>query len=615
MLLAFAASVRAEERTALTGHIPAAVKRLNLQPMRRLDPSTILSLQIGLQVRNPEGFATQMKQLYDPASPQYRHWLTPDEIAQSYGPTEEDYQAVIAFAQANGLKVTRQQSDHTLLGVSGAVTDIEKMLHVKMQVYQHPTEDRTFYAPDVEPSFDLALPLWHISGLSDFNISRPGMLAGHPVNPVFTNPPPNKFNMYGGSGPGNSYVGNDFRNLYALGVSLKGSGQKVGIFSELDYYSSDIVAYENFAGLPHVPLTRVVIDELSTLGTNGQPDTGECSLDIEMVISMAPNLSEVLVYEGFGSDEVTILKTMQTNNLAKQLTSSYALHDPNDDPIFMMMAMQGQSFFLASGDHGAFYPGTDHYNDDANVTIVGGTSPTTYSPGGAWSNEVVWQGSGGGISYSDLGDYPIPSWQLGVNMSLNGGSTNMRNCPDVSMIASENIFIVQNNGVTNNNIGGTSASTPLWAGFTALINEQAAAIGQPSVGFLNPLLYAIGEGANYTSCFHDITVGNNTSTNSPDQYYATTGYDLCTGWGTPIGSTLIYQLAPTSGSVWVDFNYSASLPQSGTFAHPYSTLAQGVSAVAVGGNIYIKPGSSSETMTISKSMTINAFSGPATIGK
>jgi subtilase family serine protease len=200
-------------------------------------------------------------------------------------------------------------------------------------------------------------------------------------------------------------------------------------------------------------------------------------------------------------------------------------------------------------------------------------------------------------------------------MSLNGGSTNMRNCPDVSMIASENIFIVQNNGVTNNNIGGTSASTPLWAGFTALINEQAAAIGQPSVGFLNPLLYAIGEGANYTSCFHDITVGNNTSTNSPDQYYATTGYDLCTGWGTPIGSTLIYQLAPTSGSVWVDFNYSASLPQSGTFAHPYSTLAQGVSAVAVGGNIYIKPGSSSETMTISKSMTINAFSGPATIGK
>jgi subtilase family serine protease len=615
LLLAFTASVMAEERQALTSQIPPAVKRLNLQPTDRLPAATILSLQIGLQLRNPEGFASQLKQLYNPASPQYHQWLTPDQIAQNYGPTEQDYQAVIASAQANGLQVTSQQLDHTLLGVKGAVSDIEKMFHVKMQVYQHPTEDRAFYAPDVEPSFDLSVPLWHISGLDNFDISRPVTPAGDPTHANLKKPIHDNETLSAGSGPGNSYVGNDFRNLYVQGVNLKGSGQKVGVLSEEDFYTSDIVDYEKFAGLPDVPITKVIIDQLSLLDTNGQPNTGEASLDLEMVISMAPELSEIIVYEGFGSDQVAILKSMQTNNFAKQLTSSYSIHDANDDPIFMLMAMQGQSFFAASGDHGAFYPGTGHYNDDAYVTIVGGTSPTTISPGGAWSNEVVWSGSGGGISYSDLGNYPIPSWQQGVNMSLNGGSTNRRNCPDVSMIASENLFIIQDDGVTNHNIGGTSASTPLWAAFTALVNEQAAAIGQPSVGFLNPLVYAIGEGANYTTYFHDITVGNNTSTNSPNEYYATAGYDLCTGWGTPIGSTLIYQLAQTAGSVWVDFNYSASSPQLGTFANPYSTLAQGVSAVTTGGNIFIDPGSSTETITISKAVTINAFSGPATVGQ
>ena len=98
-------------------------------------------------------------------------------------------------------------------------------------------------------------------------------------------------------------------------------------------------------------------------------------------------------------------------------------------------------------------------------------------------------------------------------------------------MVADNCIFVSNNGHTNS-WWGTSIAAPLWAGFTALVIEQAAAEeGKPTVGFINPALYAIGEGAEYNNVFHDITIGNNTWTGSPNHYYAATGYDLCTGWG------------------------------------------------------------------------------------
>ena len=98
-------------------------------------------------------------------------------------------------------------------------------------------------------------------------------------------------------------------------------------------------------------------------------------------------------------------------------------------------------------------------------------------------------------------------------------------------------------GKTGTGGWGTSYAAPLWAGFAALVNEEAAANGQPPVGFLNPALYALGKSADYTNCFHDITVGNNATPSSGGLFPAVPGYDLCTGWGSPNGSNLIYALA------------------------------------------------------------------------
>src|SRR6185369_5983532 len=105
------------------------------------------------------------------------------------------------------------------------------------------------------------------------------------------------------------------------------------------------------------------------------------------------------------------------------------------------------------------------------------------------------------------------------------------------------IFLILKNGQTGT-VGGTSAAAPLWAGFLALVNQQAAANGKPAIGNLNAILYSIGRGSNnYSTVFHDITAGNNTNTGSPTNFFAVPGFDLATGWGSPNGSNMIDILA------------------------------------------------------------------------
>ena len=273
-----------------------------------------------------------------------------------------------------------------------------------------------------------------------------------------------------------------------------------------------------------------------------------------MTISMAPGLARVIIYEG--STPNAVLNRMATDNQARQLSSSWTfgfLADPSREQIFQEFAAQGQSFFQASGDAGAYTRGVAAPADDPLVTAVGGTSLTTTKPDGIWVSEVTWPGSGGGVSTN----YTIPVWQKSISMSANLGSSTMRNVPDVAGLADAAIWVIDNNG-EQATASGTSAAAPLWAGFAALANQQAAANHQPGIGFINPAIYAIGQGPAYASAFHDISSGNNTSADSPNRFFAVPGYDLCTGWGTPTGSNLINALlappdslhiSPTSDSV------------------------------------------------------------------
>ena len=198
---------------------------------------------------------------------------------------------------------------------------------------------------------------------------------------------------------------------------------------------------------------------------------------------------------------------------------------------------------------------------------------TTSGSGGAWVSETVWNwGNGTGGSGGISSFIPIPVWQQGISMASNGGSTTFRNLPDVALTA-DNILVLYGNGLSGS-FGGTSCATPLWAAYTALANQLAIENGAATLGFINPAVYAIGKGPSYGSDFHDIITGNNTSSSSPTRFFAVTGYDLCTGWGTPVGSSLLYNLAlPEPLRVFP----AASALSSGPVGGPFNPITQSYS--------------------------------------
>jgi uncharacterized repeat protein (TIGR01451 family) len=554
------APAHAVEQT-LRGHVPLAVARLT--PMGRLPASQQLRLAIGLPLRNRETLTNLLHDLYDPASPLFRQYLTPQQFTDQFGPSEADYQAVIAFARANNLTVTTKHPNRLLLDVVASVADIEKALHVTMRVYQHPKEARTFYSCDVEPSLDLATPILTISGLNNYQLPHPNLRLATAQNK------PNGVTPNSGSAPTGDYMGGDFRAAYVPGTQLTGAGQVIGLLQFDGYYTNDIALYESMAGLTNVPLENVLLDGYDGVPTGGN-GTVEVSLDIEMVISMAPGLAKVIVYEagpfGFPDD---ILNAMATENRARQLSASWGWGggpSATTDQIFQQMIAQGQTFFHSSGDSDAFLPGQVDDplegfapSDSPYITQVGGTTLTTSGPLGAWVSEKVWnwgggEGSCGGISAF----YQLPIWQKGISMSASQGSTTFRNVPDVALTA-DNVFVIANNGLEYPGTGGTSCASPLWAGFAALVNQQGAAGGLPPVGFLNPTVYAIGKSAAYTTGFHDTVLGDNTWFLSPNLFFAVPGYDLCTGWGTPAGTNLINALlAPPAAPSFVVISNSVS---------------------------------------------------------
>jgi subtilase family serine protease len=539
----------ANERQSIGGVVPKVVP--TLQPVGRLEGSQRLKLAIGVAPRDEQGLDTFIQEVYDPASPNYHSYLAPGQFVERFGPTEQDYQALIDYAKASGLNVTRQYSNRVVLDVEGAVTNIEKALQVTLRTYQHPTESRTFYAPDVEPSLALGVRILHIEGLDNYTRPHPK----HTRHLVDQNTP--KL----GSAPSGQLWGNDFRDAYVPGTTLTGAGQSVGLVELEGFYPQDITDYENAIGMSvnnRPQLVVVTVDSAAVPNEPGGDNGEECSLDIEIAVAMAPGLSNVYVFED-GDNNLSgnipfdhIFEKMVDYPNVLQFSCSWGgttQQDPTAETLFKQMAAQGQSFFDASGDGGAFVGTVEFPSDSPNITQVGGTTLTDGGgPSYPWESEVVWDaGSGprerdpasssGGISTY----YAIPSWQAGISMTENMGSTTMRNTPDVAANAN-NCYLYTDDGQASGGWAGTSCAAPLWAAFTALVNQQAATNGLAPVGFLNPALYALASGTNYASYFHDITSGNNTWEQSPGQFYAAPGYDLCCGLGTMTGTNLINAL-------------------------------------------------------------------------
>lgn len=584
--LAFAlqAGVTASEASGhtsvrLSGHVPnkAVSEAVFLKP---LDPATHVPLTFVLPLRNKEALEELIQRIYDPTDQQhYCKYLTPEEFAEKFAPTQEDYDHVVAYAKTLGLTVTGTHSNRTLLNVSGPAASIETAFNLRLHHYQK-SDGRTFYAPDNDPEVlgSIADIIHGVVGLDNhavwhtYNRQKP---ATQERSDAASNAYP--------SGPGGGYSPQDLLTAYNLtGVSANGSNQIIALFELGGYLASDITEYAQYFGLPAPQLQNILVDGGSTSGIDP-----EVTLDIELALALAPE-SQIYVYEGPNSDQGVLdtYNRIATDNLAKQVSTSWGLGEnlvnaqylQAENAIFLQMAAHGQTIYAAAGDSGAYddYPSLALVVDDPAsqpyVTSVGGTKLTVDPTSGAYSDESVWnegQGNGaGGGGVSSV--WPLPSWQTNVSTVY---SKTHRNVPDVALNADPSTgYSIYYNGQWTI-YGGTSCAAPLWAAFTACINQERVASQKPVLGFANPLLYAIGVGSAYTVNFHDITSGNNL------HYAAGKGYDNASGWGSFNGANLFESLTNSSSTdsplLNITMSHAAPFTRGGTGTYKIAVSNKG----------------------------------------
>ncbi len=520
-----------------TTHVPEAVTSGMAPMVGHVPGERRLSLAISLPPTNQSGLEDFLARLYDPQSPDFHKYLSVKEFTERFGPSPADFAAVSEFAQTHGLTVLDPSPNRMVLDVEGPAAAIESALHISLNVFQHPTENRTFYAPDREPTPDLNVAWLHISGLDDFAPPRPKYVEAPATLESVATTELAPVAQTGGTGPNHSYLGSDLRSAYYAGP-LNGTGQSLGIFSLTGYNLSDVQLYFSNINQPlNVPIVGVSVNGDSLTCLPPACNDTEPSLDLEQAISMAPGLSRVQFY--VGKTAVSVLNRMAADNTSKSLSCSWGWkYDQSTiDPILQEMAAQGQTFFVATGDQGSNTPGNVVWpSDDPWVTAVGGTVLLTNYPAETWRSETGWVNSAGMPSPNDV---PIPGYQMrkGVITPPSGAASALRNIPDIASQSSPRQYNCSM-GTCHYFGGGTSYAAPLWAGLIAMANQQSLANGGSYVGFLNPALYAIGTGSGFTNNIHDIISGSNGA------YSAVSGYDLVTGWGSPKGVNLINALVP-----------------------------------------------------------------------
>lgn len=527
----------------LYGHVPADVKQSTR--MQAMEKDKVLKLSIVLPLNNENRLNEKLISITNPQSPEYQNFLSQAEFIDQYSPTIEQVNKTNDYLEKNGMNIESVAPNRLIIRASGSVDDIEKIFHTTIYYYSD-SSGKTFYAPAYELQVNKDLNILSVQGLENRIKAHPNYKILKQVN--------TSESLASSAGPSEGLTPASIKKAYSLTSNLNGSGQTLALFELDGYTGTDVTAYEDAFNLPHVPLQNILID-----GASGIPSSGggpaEVELDIELMTAMAPGASQILVYEGpnSGTGLVDTYNRIATDNLAKSISTSWALTESSgagsiiqaESAFFKQMVAQGQALYAAAGDAGAYSNGQTLSVEDPSsqqfVVAVGGTKLFTNTDG-SYKSETTWasgsgpggEGGGGGISTI----WSIPSWQQGVISTASLGSTTMRNIPDISLDAdpSSGYAVLYKGGWTV--FGGTSCAAPLWAAFTALVNQSRVSNGLSTLGFPNPTIYALGQSVNYPSTFHDIADG---STNL--HYPAVQGYDLATGWGTFIADPLIASLA------------------------------------------------------------------------
>jgi kumamolisin len=481
--------------------------------------------------------------------------IAPDEMAARYLPLASDYAVVGNWLKAQGFTLATEDPNHTNIFASGTVAQIQHALGVNFA--RVATADGEFTSAISAPS----LPVEFSSAVLAVTGLQPHLRMHHfnirvlpdGISSTFFYPP-------------------DILSAYNAPSTFDGTGQTIAIIMDAPVLTSDLSTFYTTVGSPAKTsnFTIVPVDG----GNSATTDTeGEATLDVEWSSAIAPG-AKVRLYEvpdlSFAhladacakvsadatANNITVVSfSAGAPEIAGGLTAANLL--PNTQA-FATLASAGISVFVASGDGGSNpdasgfgngYVSTDPIEtnypaSDVNVTGVGGTELSFTSGSFSYGSESVFSditsgfgsASGGGVSSI----FTKPTWQVdGVTGSIL--STNTKRCvPDVSIVWGADqsgnslaALIIQNGADVG--IGGTSLSSPIWAGIAAIVNQARVSIGGTTLGLLGPSIYPLA--VSTPTIFHDITSGNNGA------YNAVVGYDLCTGLGSPNINNFISPLA------------------------------------------------------------------------
>ncbi len=554
---------RQDQRISLEGQTVPFLEQAHL--LGAANAQQKLALSVGLQLRSQQELENLLSNMYNPRSPEYYHFLTPQKFADEFSPTAQQQQQVKDYLTSQGFIVLKVSSNGLLIDASATIAQAEAAFQVKINNYSLGTN--RFFANATPPIIPASLVsiISSIGGLDD-------SVHLHPSYHVVT-PKSRRLNNRGvkysqphaaqqGFGPSDLIKAYDSTPLQQAGI--QGTNQTVAVFEMDGYQSSDITQYLQNYQLGNPTINNVLVD-----GFNGSAGTGaiEDELDIEIVAAMAPKASQI-VYEGPNTTQGVndTYNQIVIDDKAQIVTTSWGECESMSgnaelqtlDTIFKQGVAEGISLFAASGDFGAYdcrdiNLAVDSPANDPNVIGVGGT--TLQLNGGTYSSELVWsnpnniqrspKGDGGGGGISSY--FQQPSWQTGPGVK-NQYSNGNREVPDVVADADPatgyavycTVIATGCNASGWTEVGGTSSAAPLWAGSTATINDYLQQQGKPRIGFANPALYALENSQQAYPPFHDVTIGNNL------YYPATANYDEASGWGSPDIYNIARDLATVS---------------------------------------------------------------------
>lgn len=522
----------------------------------------------------------------DPASPNFHHWLAPEEFGARFGPKPDEVTAITDWLTSHGFAVAEVAKGRTWINFSGTVSEVNRVFHTKIHDYY--IDGRVHHANAGDPAIPRGLADLVAGVVSLHNFPRKAMNTGlRSLAPV-------EFQPYYTAGNGHYLAPGDFATIYNVNplysAGIDGTGQSIAIVGRTHPSSSNWATFRSIMGLAGNP-PQVIVNGADP-GDLGAAEDLEADLDIEWAGAVAKNATiKFVVSRSTSSTDGVDLSAQYivNNNLAPAMSTSFGLCESlmgSADNAFYnnlwsQAAAQGITSFVASADSGAAGCSASNATTGSALAVnglastpynvaVGGTqfnegfgsywnaiNGTTYTSAISYIPEVAWNESGivsGGSGLWATGGgvssiYGKPSWQVSPGVPADG----KRDVPDVSLSAAgHDAYLVVTQGALYA-VGGTSASSPSFAGLMALIVQKT---GQRQ-GNANIRLYQLANaqyGSGGATVFHDIVAGNNSVPGVPG-YSCTAGYDPATGLGSVDANALVNNWA---GPTIPDFAISAS---------------------------------------------------------